>query len=242
MKTYPKKFVNYLKTIKAKRPKTVIEHILKHGYITSEQLKEKYGYNHPPRAIRDVREHGVPIITYRVVGSDGRNIGAYKFGNIIKTRFNKISGRTGLSKIIKDKLIKKYGCKCFIYLENMDAQQLQIDHRIPFEISGESKQFSSDDFMLLSGSANRAKSWTCEHCQNWLNLKKREICLNCYWAYPEDYKHIAMLPNRRVDLLWQGDEVIKYEELKQLSQYFNKKIPQFIKEIIEKAIRNKNDK
>ena len=39
------------------------------------------GYNHPPRAIRDVRELGIPIITYRVTDSTGRSIAAYKFGN-----------------------------------------------------------------------------------------------------------------------------------------------------------------
>ncbi len=44
-----------------KRPKTVIDHILKHGFITTEQLKDDYGYNHPPRAVSDVKEHGIEI-------------------------------------------------------------------------------------------------------------------------------------------------------------------------------------
>jgi hypothetical protein len=47
--------------VTAKRPKTVIGHILKHGQITTEELKNLYGYNHPPRAARDVKEHGIPI-------------------------------------------------------------------------------------------------------------------------------------------------------------------------------------
>ena len=33
----------------AKRAKTVIDHILKHGHITTEELKNLYGYDHPPR-------------------------------------------------------------------------------------------------------------------------------------------------------------------------------------------------
>jgi len=56
------------------------------------------------------------------------------------------------------------------------------------------------EFMLLSSSANRAKSWSCEHCENWQSLKKKEICLSCYWAHPEDYAHVAMRQVRRVDL------------------------------------------
>ncbi|WP_369334486.1 helix-turn-helix domain-containing protein [Candidatus Thiosymbion oneisti] len=52
-----------LESVEAKRPKTVIDHILKHGQITTEELKDTYGYNHPPRATRDVREQGIPIKT-----------------------------------------------------------------------------------------------------------------------------------------------------------------------------------
>ncbi len=60
---YPSEFLMLLKSVNAKRPKTVIDHILKHGQITTEELKNIYGYNHPPRAIRDVREQGIPMIT-----------------------------------------------------------------------------------------------------------------------------------------------------------------------------------
>jgi hypothetical protein len=70
-------------SVTAKRPKTVIAHILEHGFITTEELKEKYGYNHPPRAVRDVRENGIPIENFRVTGSDGRKIAAYRFGESI---------------------------------------------------------------------------------------------------------------------------------------------------------------
>ena len=73
----PEYFIKMLNSIEAKRPKTVIQHILKHGFITNEDLKNIYGYNHPPRAIRDVRELGIPIITYRVIDSTGRSIAAW---------------------------------------------------------------------------------------------------------------------------------------------------------------------
>jgi hypothetical protein len=239
---YPQAFLNLCKSVTAKRPKTVIDHILKHGQITTEELKEKYGYNHPPRAVRDVREHGIPIETFRVTGSDGRSIAAYRFGDVIKQRFKKLSGRTGLSKKIKEYLIKKYSCQCFIYLEGMDESELQIDHRVPYEVGGdgESIELNPDDFMLLSGSANRAKSWSCEHCENWQTLKKKEICLSCYWAYPEDYTHIAMRQVRRVDLIWQNKEVAQYEKLKTDARTSGQTIPEFIKEIIKKALKQKN--
>ncbi len=241
MPEYPKEFLDLCHSVAAKRPKTVIEHILNHGFITTEELKETYGYNHPPRAVRDVREHGIPLETFRVTGSDGRKIAAYRFGNINTIRFTKFSGRTGLSKKIKDALIKKYGCKCFIYLEEMDERELQIDHRVPYEVGGDgdNTELSPEDFMLLSGSANRAKSWSCEHCENWNSQKDRKVCLACYWAYPENYDHIAMRQIRRIDLIWQGDEIYTYDKLQTKARLLEKEIPLFVKEIIENEVNHK---
>jgi hypothetical protein len=117
MAKYPKEFLELCHSVTAKRPRTVIDHILKHGQISTEELKNKYGYNHPPRAARDVKEHGIPLERITVVGSDGRKIAAYRFPDPRKLRFRRLAGRTGLSKKIKQELIQKYGCKCFIYLE-----------------------------------------------------------------------------------------------------------------------------
>lgn len=37
---YPKAIINKLNSITEKRPFTVIQHILKYGFITTEELKE----------------------------------------------------------------------------------------------------------------------------------------------------------------------------------------------------------
>ncbi len=240
MDSLPDDFLQLCRSVTAKRPKAVIDHILEYGFITTEDLKETYGYNHPPRAARDVREHGIPLETFRVVGSDGRKIAAYRFGDISKARFSRFSGRTGLSKQIKDALVNSYGCRCFIYLEEVDERELQIDHRVPFEVDGE-PDLEPENFMLLCGSANRAKSWACEHCQNWIEIKDKSICLSCYWAYPENYLHIEMRQVRRIDLLWEGDEVAVYEALKQRAISLGKAISSFVKEIIEQEISYDED-
>lgn len=241
MSRLSKGFLELCHSITAKRPRTVIDHIIEYRFITTEELKVKYGYNHPPRAVRDVREHGIPIETFRVTGSDGRKIAAYRFGDMNTKQFRKLSGRTGLAKKIKDALIEKYGCKCFIYLEAVEERDLQIDHRIPYEVGGdgEGDELNPEDFMLLCGSANRAKSWSCEHCENWNNIKDRTICLTCYWAYPDNYSHIAMLQIRRLDLIWQGEEIEIYEKIKAEATSLEKEIPLFVKEILEREMRRK---
>lgn len=42
---------------------------------------------------------------------------------------------------------------------------------------------------------------------------------------------------RRVDLIWQNEEVAQYERLKSDAKAADHSIPEFIKEIIEKALK-----
>ena len=235
MSEYPKEFLDLLESVTAKHPRTVIQHILEHGFITSEELKDTYGYNHPPRAVRDVREYGIPLITYRVTGTNGRSIAAYKFGDPsdVKNSLSKAAGRTVLSKALKQALIEKYGSKCFVYLETMDESILQVDHRIPYEIGGEHDEKDLDYYMLLSPSANRAKSWTCEHCENW-ERKDSSFCLRCFWAHPENYDHVAGKNERIVSLVFTGDEIEDYYKLINLSG--EEKAQEVIKQIIHKYL------
>lgn len=214
MKNYPKSFLDKLNSVTAKRPKTVIQHILEHGFVTTEELEQLYGYKHAPRAARDIRELGIPLEMYRVKSSDGRSIGAYRFGNpaLAENAVSKTAGRTALSKALKKALIEKFGSKCFIYLQPMDEKILQVDHRIPYEIGGEQNETDLDCFMLLSPSANRAKSWTCEHCPNWEN-KNAEFCMKCFWAHPENYSHIAGKEQRQLIITFTGDEIEDYNKL-----------------------------
>jgi hypothetical protein len=237
---YSKAFLDLCASVTDKRPKTVIDHILEHGQITTEELKTLYGYNHPPRAARDVREKGIPLETFQVIGTTGRKIAAYRFASLEKMTLRRMAGRTNLSKKIRDELIAVHGSCCFIYQEQMDARELQIDHRIPYEIAGDVDEPRCEDFMLLCASANRAKSWSCEHCENWLNLKDIDVCQGCYWAFPECYEHVALRQVRRLDLMWQGSEVQDYENLRQSASARGKALPDFVKELLVKTLARKD--
>ncbi|MCS6829552.1 MAG: hypothetical protein RMM08_01255 [Armatimonadota bacterium] len=47
--------------IAPRRARLLVEHCLQHGQVTTEELQNVYGYEHPPRAARDVRELGIPL-------------------------------------------------------------------------------------------------------------------------------------------------------------------------------------
>lgn len=208
------------RSVDAKRARTVIDHILEHGIITNEELSELYGYDHPPRAIRDVRENGIPLVTHSVTSpKTGRRMGAYTFDDISKIKAGRLGGRKAFSKQFKQTLIDIYGSRDAITNQNLDERYLQIDHRVPYEVAGDDgTPLDPRDFMLLDASSNRAKSWSCEHCNNFRQKHDPAICKSCFWASPEEYLHIAETPARRVELVWTGDEVTAFERLRGAAQ------------------------
>ncbi len=236
---YPKEFLELIQSITNKRAKIVIDHILKYGSITTEDIEKTYGYSHPPRAARDVREAGIPLATFKTKSQEGKSIAAYKFGNLTELQTNRIAGRALFSKNFKSQLYKLCEGKCQICNGKFEERYLQVDHRVPYEVSGETADREYQHFMLLCGSCNRAKSWSCEHCQNWKHLKKPLLCMECYWGSPDNYSHIAMEQVRRLDLQWSKDEVKYYDALKIIAKQNNIELPIFIKKMIEEGTKNK---
>lgn len=240
MKKQPKQhqeIKRLLKKISNKRARIVIKHILLHGFITTEELEKKYGYNHPPRAARDVREFGIPLETFRVKDSKERMIAAYRFGDISQVQSGRLQGRQTFPKGFKDTLYEKQDGKCVICSGKFESRYLQVDHRVPYQVAGDTyEELNIQDFMVVCGSCNRAKSWSCEHCDNWTNEKNPNVCLSCYWANPENYIHIALREIRRTDIIWENDEILVYEKLKQQAQENKIQLPDFVKKVVKKFI------
>ena len=231
--TYPKTFLDQIASISNKRAKIVIEHIMKHGSITTEDLEMTYGYNHPPRAARDVREAGIPLETFKVKSKEGKSIAAYRFGDLEQIQKNRVEGRISFSKDFNKQLYELFKGHCSICNAVFEDRYLQIDHRIPYQVGGDvNSERKISDFMLVCSSCNRAKSWSCEHCSNWNETKTSKICLSCYWGTPENYTHIAGKEMRRMDLQWSGEEIKYYDAIKLIAERNRVELPEFVKEII----------
>ncbi len=239
MKIDPR-ILEQLKKVRGKRPLAVINHIAKHGFVTSQELKDKYGYNHPPRAARDVREQGIPLVTERIKGLDGRSVALYRFGNSDDIQENKLGGRKVFSKAFKRQMLDAQGGRCAITGEHFESRYLSVDHRVPYQISGDAGLPTDNPaaFMLISLPVQRQKSWSCEHCMNWLRLKDAAICGRCFWASPEKYDHIAMEERRRVEIVWVGDEIGDYNALSKMAKRYDKSLPLFIKEALRVKIND----
>ena len=212
----PDDFMDVLNAVTNKRARVVIDTILEKGYCSTEDIRNA-GYEHAPRAARDVKELGIPLIKFTTKDSTGKNIAAYKFGDWDEAQqadyLARTSGRTQLTAKLKHKLLNKYGARCHLYGEIYPPRFLQPDHRIPYEIAGDpTDMMDLDKFMLLSPSANREKSWVCEHCDNW-TMKNISMCQECYYAYPENYSHIAGKIERRVSVTFNRQDMTLYDDL-----------------------------
>ncbi len=221
--------------ITGKRARVVVDHILEHGSITTEDL-ERYGYKHPPRAVRDVREQGLPLEMFWTKNTAGRKIAGYRFGDVEASRHDRLHGRSILSKKLHEEICARHKCRCAICQTTYESRYLQADHRVPYEVGGEPETSDITEYMPLCGSCNRAKSWSCEHCANWIEKKDPAVCSKCYWASPEDYSHVAMRQVRRLDVVWEGQEVTDFAKMAEAAKDQELTMPDFVKRALRRAL------
>ena len=227
------KYIDEVLEVCSLRARYVINHILENGSISSEDLRNA-GYVHGARAIGDVRDNGVPLITSNIRSSDNRTIAKYTFGPSSAIKRHKFGGRVNFPRNLKNQLLQRDGLVCSISKQDLPESELQIDHRIPYYISGDIKgERNPDEFMLLSKSMQRAKSWDCEHCENIANHFNIEICRNCYWASPERYTHVAMKEMRSTNLTWEGKEVKSYDRMESRCREEGRTIQDYLKSKVD---------
>lgn len=198
------------------RASKALRALLANGSVTTDDLNG-LGYNHPPRAIGDVRDAGIPVVTERARTPDGKAMARYRLGRAEDIQGDRHAGRSVLPRAFKADLLIRYGSADCITGAKLDPRVLQVDHRVPYRVAGDAGMAERDTsaYMLLDASSQRAKSWSCEHCHNYLNLRDPAVCRTCFWAYPEDYQHIAMQPIRRTDVVWKDEDVLVHDRLKE---------------------------
>jgi hypothetical protein len=225
---------------KNKRVIAALKVMLKTGSISTDKLQDM-GYNHPPRAIGDVRDTGIPIITGSSTSKKtGRRMAIYSFGDPDSIQEGRIGGRSAFPKKFKAEVIAHYGSIDCITGAKLNERVLQIDHRIPYRVAGEPAfaKLVVEDFMLLDGSSQRAKSWSCEHCANLTGIRDVKVCGSCFWAYPDSYEHIATENIRRTDIVWQGADVAIHDELKKASVNTGVGVAELIRNLARQAKRS----
>jgi len=107
------------------------------------------------------------------------------------------------------------------------------------ELIKDRRQSIFPSICLFCGPCNRAKSWSCEHCVNWLDRKDSAICLPCYWASPAEYSHVALREVRRLEVVWEGDEVADFQAVEDAAKRDAEPVPDFVKSMLQHALGRK---
>lgn len=194
----------------SKRARTALDILLQRGSVTTKELQE-LGYDHPPRAMADLKDAGVPFIS-TMVNVDGVRMSRYTLLNEIR---DSVAVRKPIPKAFRESLFAEYHKRCEVCGGQYENRYLQADHRVPFRIGGDPARFDQAAlrlFMPLCSADNRGKSWSCEHCPNW-DAKDVGVCQSCFWAYPTSYTHVATVEERRLSLIFRGQQVDQYEDV-----------------------------
>jgi hypothetical protein len=224
----PEELLTRIAQVTNKRARLVLDTIAQKGSITTAEL-QKLGYDHAPRAARDVRELGFTLVTTMVKNASGKRMAEYSLAlnvEAVKT------GRLRLPKKDRDAVIRASGGKCQLCGA---AHDLQVDHRVPYQVAGESLKGTVDPYMVLDGTCNRRKSWICEHCPNLLRYKRVETCQSCYWAYPEEHTHVAMEELRRLDVLFSGEETKVFDRFRKVGQRQGQSVRDRVMELVRES-------
>ncbi|HEY3434421.1 MAG TPA: HNH endonuclease signature motif containing protein [Solirubrobacterales bacterium] len=212
-----------------KRARFVLDFILANGFITADDIQRK-GYIEHRRAVMDCRDLGFPIIRTK----SPAGVGAWTLDVNAGVRAGR-TGRKNFKKSFRQQLIVRAGGRCEACGASEADRQLQIDHRIPYEIDPGSGKEVEAEYQMLCGSCNRSKSWTCEHeCPNW---KRRDpsVCQTCMWADPEDYEHIATRLRRRITIVLDGRAGADlFDRLKKAASDAGLPLDEFLRNLLER--------
>jgi len=107
----PEELNRLLKGVRGKRACIVADHIARHGSVTTDELRDEYGYGHPPRAKQDLQEQGIPIETFWVRNTQGRRIAAYRFDDLRSITKGRFRGRRILPKSLRESLLERDGAR-----------------------------------------------------------------------------------------------------------------------------------
>ena len=189
-------FIETLLGAMSRRARFVRDQILRHRHVTAWEVKKHY--SNETAAVNDLVQVGIPLRTTAVKAENGRSTTQYTFD---PQHFRHRRDTRGFvphrSKVLE-------GGQCALCPSSVQywKRTLQIDHRIPFSLVGnaEVERDGLAAVQALCPSHNTAKQHACKACEMFRSRDSSQ-CRGCYWAYPDQYQHIAGQRERRLTVV-----------------------------------------
>ena len=71
-----------------------------------------------------------------------------------------------------------------------------------------------------------------------MQARVEATCRTCFWAFPEDYLHIATQQLRRTDVVWQGADVAVHERLKAMAAEQGKTVADVLRDLARQKTKD----
>ncbi|WP_090970360.1 HNH endonuclease [Nocardioides exalbidus] len=225
--TYSAEFIDWARSQPmSARARKALEFMLEHGSVTTGDLKAA-GYDHPPRAVRDVKDAGL-MVESKLVNVGGTRMSRY---TLLDTMSEGFVQRRPISNAFRNALFDQHDHRCAVCGEKFITRMLQADHRVPFAIGGDPAP-ELQHYMPLCGSDNRAKSMSCENCPNW-SVRDVDTCKTCYWHDPAHYSHVATVDERRLAITARGMDVANFDQLAEEAAQQGLTFGEYLLEVID---------
>jgi len=189
----------------SKRARWARDDCLQNGFTTLMRIQEVGGYNQRYAVIRDLISAGVPMAASVLQTQNKRRTTLYTFDP--QAFQAQKESRMPLSDQDMDFLRAKFNFQCNICYTDQHRRTLHADHRIPFDLVGNAlyKSEGLPAFQPLCGSCNSKKRQACLDCHN----DDPAECYDCRWAHPEKYTHIALVRERRYEMVLHDPQLIQ---------------------------------
>lgn len=176
------------------RAKVAADLLIKKGTITKYDFENtNVPVSQAPRAIRDLKDHGIPIKTLERISvpQAKTKVSQYAFGSVDDIVSTSKYGRMYNPSGMKEKLVRLHGRVCVFCGKKLSGQDMELDHKLPVNIFGDLssvERLNPDNYQLVCRKCNRLKREATSHGAFDDRKQGMDIVKQNYWYDPVRYR------------------------------------------------------
>ena len=223
------------------RAKAAADLLMNKGIITKYDFEStNVPISQAPRAIRDLKDHGIPIKTLERVNvpQSKSKVSQYTFGDVaditVANKYGRMYNPTGM----KDRLAKLHGNVCVFCGKELSGKDRELDHKLPVNIFGDLspvERLNPDNYQLVCRKCNRLKREATSHGAFDDRQDGMEVVEHNYWYDPVQYrKNKSDSLFAQSIVIWNTNNDLRlYKEVSQYAKESNKSFQNSLKDIVK---------
>lgn len=221
------------------RAKAAADLLIEKGVITKYDFETtRVPISQAPRAIRDLKDHGIPVKTLERVNvpQAKSKVNQYTLGSADDIDASKKYGRLYDPSGMKEKLAKLHGSTCVFCGKHLAPKDRELDHKLPVNIFGDLssvERLNPNNYQLVCRKCNRLKREAVSHGAFDDRQDGMDVVKHNYWYDPVQYRKNEKdnLFNQSIVVWNSGEDIRTYNQISQYAKYSNKSFPEALKDM-----------